>query len=189
MKAAVLGGTFNPVHFGHLFVAEEVRAAFGYDAIIFVPANQPVHKDPSPVLDAFHRLQMLQLAVAGNDRFIVDAGDIERGGPSYSIETISSLIPRHGLVGVPGFIIGDDLVPGFPTWKNVDELVNLVDLIIARRTREGPLSLSYPHRVITNTVLPISSSEIRRRIRDGGSVRYLLPDAVLDYIRVKNLYG
>ena len=78
---------------------------------------------------------------------------------------------------------------GFPTWKNVDELVRIVDLIVARRTRDVPPSLEYPHRVVTNTVFPISSSEIRRRIREGRSVRYLLPDAVLAYIRDNNLYG
>ena len=189
MKAVVLGGTFNPVHYAHLFVAEEERAAFGYDAAIFVPANQPVHKDPSPVLDAAHRLAMLRLAVAGNDRFIVDTGDIDRGGPSYSIETVASLVPRHGIEGRPGFVIGDDLVAGFPSWKNVDELIRIVDLIIARRTRDEPPSLPYPHRVVTNTVLPISSSEIRRRIREGRTVRYLLPDAVLAYIGDNNLYG
>jgi nicotinate-nucleotide adenylyltransferase len=189
MKAVVLGGTFNPVHYAHLFVAEEVRAAFGYDAAIFVPANQPVHKDPVPVLDPAHRLAMLRLAVAGNGRFIVDTGEIDRGGPSYSIETVASLIPRHGIEGRPGFVIGDDLVAGFPTWKNVDELVGIVDLIIARRTRDDPPALKYPHRVVTNTVLPISSSEIRRRIREGRPARYLLPDAVLAYIGEHKLYG
>jgi nicotinate-nucleotide adenylyltransferase len=189
MKAVVLGGTFNPVHYGHLFVAEEVRAALGYDAAIFVPASQPVHKDPAPVLDPSHRLGMLRIAVAGNERFIVDTGDIERGGPSYSIESVASLIPRHGIEGRPGFVIGDDLVAGFPTWKDVEELVRIVDLVVARRTGEGAPALQFPHRVVTNTVLPISSSEIRRRIREGRSVRYLLPDAVLDYIRDNKLYG
>ena len=189
MRAVVLGGTFNPVHFAHLFVAEEVRAALGYEAAIFVPANQPVHKNPAPVLDPIHRLAMLRLAVSSNPRFIVDTGEIERGGPSYSIETISSLIPRHHIEGRPGFLIGDDLAAGFPTWKNVDELVRIVDLIVARRTLEGPVGLAYPHRVVTNTVLPISSSEIRRRLQEGRTVRYLLPDAVLEYIRDNNLYG
>ena len=189
MKAVVLGGTFNPVHYGHLFVAEEVRAALGYDAAIFVPASQPVHKDPAPVLDPSHRLGMLRIAVAGNERFIVDTGDIERGGPSYSIESVASLIPRHGIEGRPGFVIGDDLVAGFPTWKDVEELVRIVDLVVARRTGEGAPALQFPHRVVTNTVLPISSSEIRRRIREGRSVRYLLPDAVLAYITDNNLYG
>jgi nicotinate-nucleotide adenylyltransferase len=189
MKAVVLGGTFNPVHYGHLFVAEEARAAFGYDGAIFVPANQPVHKDPAPVLDAVHRIHMLRIAVSGNERFIVDTGEVDRGGPSYSIETVSSLIARHGIEGRPGFVIGDDLVAGFPSWKNVKELVNIVDIIVARRTLERPPAMNYPHRVITNTVLPISSSEIRRRIREGRAVRYLLPDAVLAYIRDNNLYG
>ena len=189
MKAVVLGGTFNPVHFGHLFIAEEVRSLFGYDAAIFVPSNQPVHKDPTPVLASDHRLAMLRLAVAGNDRFIVDPGEIERGGPSYSIDTVASLLPLYGIEGKPGFVIGDDLVAGFPTWKNVDELVRLVDLIVARRILAGPLLMSHPHRSVMNAVLPISSSEIRRRIGEGRSVRYLLPDAVLDYIRENALYG
>ena len=189
MKAVVLGGTFNPVHNGHLFIAEEVRSAFGYDTAIFVPSNQPVHKDPSPVLPAPHRLEMLRRAIAGNARFIVDEGEIERGGPSYSIDTVTSLIPRYGIEGEPGFVIGDDLVAGFPTWKDVDELVRIVDLIVARRILAGPVPLAHPHRTVMNTVLPISSSEIRRRIGEGRSVRYLLPDAVLDYIRDKTLYG
>jgi nicotinate-nucleotide adenylyltransferase len=189
VKAVVLGGTFNPVHFGHLFVAEDVRAAFGYEKAIFIPSNMPVHKDPTPVLSPEHRLAMLRLAVAGNDNIIVDAGEIERGGPSYSIDTLVDIIPRYGIEGKPGFVIGDDLAPGFPTWKNVDELVRLVDLIVARRTREGPPPITHPHRTVMNTILPISSSEIRQRIHEGRSVRYLLPDPVLAYIRDNKLYG
>ena len=189
MKAVVLGGTFNPVHYGHLFIAEEVRSTLGYDTAIFVPSNQPVHKDPSPVLAPRHRLAMLQRAVAGNSRFIVDQGEIERGGPSYSIDTVVNLIPIYGIEGKPGFVIGDDLVAGFPTWKNVDELVRIVDLIVARRILAGPVPLAHTHRTVMNTVLPISSSEIRRRIGEGRSVKYLLPDAVLDYIRDNTLYG
>ena len=189
MRAVVLGGTFNPVHFGHLFIAEEVRSAFGYDTAIFIPSNLPVHKDPSPVLAPEHRLAMLRLAIADNDRLVVDDGEIVRGGPSYSIDTLVDIIPHYGIEGKPGFVIGDDLVPGFPTWKNVDQLVSLVDLIVARRLMSGPLSLTHPHRTVMNAVLPISSSEIRRRIREGCSVRYLLPDPVLAYIRDKALYG
>jgi nicotinate-nucleotide adenylyltransferase len=189
MKAVILGGTFNPVHFGHLFIAEEVRCALRYDTVIFVPANQPVHKDPAPVLDSAHRLEMLRLAVGGNPRFVVDTGDIDRGGPSYSIETVTSLVPRYGIEGRPGFLIGDDLAAGFPSWKNVEALVAIVDLIVARRTGESPSVLSYPHHVVSNAVLPISSSDIRRRIREGRAVRYLLPDSVLSYVRDHALYG
>ena len=189
MRAVVLGGTFNPVHYGHLFVADEVRTALGYDTAIFVPANQPVHKDPTPIIAPRHRLAMLRLAVSGYDGFIVDAAEIERGGPSYSIDTVADLIPRYGIEGKPGFVIGDDLVPGFPSWKNVDQLVRIVDLIVARRTLAGPVQLPQPHRTVTNTVLPISSSEIRRRVSEGRTVRFLLPDSVLAYIRDNNLYG
>ena len=189
MRAVILGGTFNPVHFGHLFIAEEVRASLDYDAVIFVPANQPVHKDRAPVLEPAHRLAMLRLAVADNPHFLVDTGDIDRGGPSYSIETVTSLVPRHGIKGRPGFLIGDDLAAGFPSWKNVDALVAIVDLIVARRTADAPPALAYAHRVVSNAVLPISSSDIRRRVREGRAVRYLVPDSVLAYIRDHALYG
>ncbi len=189
MRAVILGGTFNPVHVGHLFIAEEVRTTFGYDAAIFVPANQPVHKDPTPVLEPRHRLAMLRLAVAGHDGFIVDAADIERGGASYSIDSIADLVPRYGITGLPGFVIGDDLAGGFASWKNVERLVQLVDLIVARRTLSEPVALPYRHRSVPNVVLPISSSEIRRRIAEGRTVRYLVPDAVLAYIAENRLYG
>ena len=189
MKALVLGGTFNPVHYGHLFVAEEVRTTLGYDAVIFVPANQPVHKDSGPVIGPAHRVAMLRLAVEGYPPFIVDDGEITRGGPSYSIDTVTDLVPRHGITGKPGFVIGDDLVAGFPAWKNVDELVRVVDLIVARRTSAAPARLPYPHRTVMNAILPISSSEIRQRLSEGRSARFLLPDRVLAYIEDNNLYG
>jgi nicotinate-nucleotide adenylyltransferase len=189
MKAVIFGGTFNPVHYGHLFIAEEVRTTFGYDAAIFVPANQPVHKDPSPVLPAAHRLEMLRRAVKGCPEFLVVESEIERGGPSYSIDTVEELVERFALREKPGFLIGDDLVEGFPTWRDAGKLSLMVDLFVAHRTMVGPLSLGYPHHVVSNAVLPISSSEIRQRISEGRTVRFLLPEDVLDYIKANKLYG
>jgi nicotinate-nucleotide adenylyltransferase len=189
VKAVILGGTFNPVHYAHLFIAEEVRSAYGYDAAIFVPANQPVHKDPSPILPAAQRLEMLRRAVMGCPEFIVVESEIKRGGPSYSIDTVEELVEKFDLREKPGFLIGDDLVEGFPTWKDAQRLSRMVDLFVARRTMAGHLSLEYPHHVISNAVLPISSSEIRRRISQGRTVRFLLPDGVLDYIKANKLYG
>jgi nicotinate-nucleotide adenylyltransferase len=189
MKAVILGGTFNPVHYGHLFLAEEVRILCGYDAVIFEPAHQPVHKDPAPVAPGRHRLAMLRLAAADNPAFIVDTTELDRGGPSYSIETVPVLASRYGIEGRPGFIIGDDLAAGFSSWRRPAELAGLVDLIVARRTLAGPVPLDYPHRTVMNAILPVSSSEIRRRIAEGGAARYLLPDAVLAYIRGNALYG
>ncbi|HVP18664.1 MAG TPA: nicotinate (nicotinamide) nucleotide adenylyltransferase [Spirochaetia bacterium] len=189
MKAVILGGTFNPVHYGHLFIAEEVRSSFGYDSAIFLPANQPVHKDPTPVLPAAHRLEMLRRAVRGCPKFLVVESEIKRSGPSYSIDTVEELMGKFGFSGKPGFLIGDDLVEGFPTWKDAGRLSRMVDLFIARRTLAAPVALEYPHRVVPNMILPISSSEIRRRISEGRTVRFLLPDGVLEYIEANTLYG
>jgi len=189
MTAAILGGTFNPVHIGHLFLAEEVRAVFGYDRLILVPANQPVHKDPSPVLAGAHRLAMLRAAIEGCAGLVVDDCELVRGGPSWSIDTMAELVPRHGIEGRPGLVIGDDLAEGFSSWKDADRLARTVDLVLARRTGERHPEFPYPHRVVMNPLLAISSSDIRRRIAEGRSVRYLTPDAVIDYIRVYHLYA
>jgi nicotinate-nucleotide adenylyltransferase len=189
MKAVILGGTFNPVHFGHLFIAEEVRASLGYEVAVLVPSNRPMHKDPAPILDVELRLAMLRLAAAGCPRFIVDDCEVLREGTSYSIDTVRDLVPRLGISGKPGFVIGDDLVESFHSWKEAERLAEETDLIVARRNSLQPLPFPYPHRVVMNTVLPISSSEIRRRIAEGRTVRFLLPDAVLEYIHANRLYA
>jgi nicotinate-nucleotide adenylyltransferase len=188
VKAAILGGTFNPVHYGHLFIAEEVRTVFGYDAVIFVPAHRPVHKDSTPVLGPPHRLAMLRLAIEGSPGFLVDDCEIRRGGASYSIETIREVAEAHGISGRPGFIIGDDLVQGYPSWKEADRLSRETELIVARRTSAEPPAFPFPHRTVQNTILPISSSEIRRRLSEKRTVRFLLPDSVVAYIAANRLY-
>jgi nicotinate-nucleotide adenylyltransferase len=188
MKAAILGGTFNPIHYGHLFVAEEVRSSLGYDTVIFVPANKPVHKDALPVIEPAHRLQMLRLALMGSPHFLLDDCEIRHGGPSYSIRTISGLVASHGISGRPGFIIGDDLVSGYGEWMEAERLAEETELIVARRKSEEPIPFSYPHRSIMNAMLPISSSDIRRRIYEGRNARFLLPDAVIAYIAANHLY-
>lgn len=189
MKALILGGTFNPVHFGHLFLAEEARSRLGYDTIILVPAFLPVHKDAAPILAPSHRLEMLRRAVRGRARFLVDACEIERGGPSYSIETVRELMPRHRIDGRPGFLIGDDLAAGFHTWKEAEALSRETELIVARRTPGALVDFPYPHRDLDNLLLPLSSSDIRRRAAAGLTIRFLLPDEVADYIEANALYG
>ena len=107
------GGTFNPVHYGHLFIAEEVRSSFGYDAAI--SSSKPARaQGPIPILPAAHRLEMLRRAVTGHPEFLVVESEIKRGGPSYSIDTVEELQEKLPLTGKPGFLIGDDLVEGFP---------------------------------------------------------------------------
>ncbi len=189
MKAAILGGTFNPVHVGHLFIAQEVRETLGYEQVILVPSYRPVHKDPSPVIDGSHRLAMLALAIEGCDGLAIDDVELARELPSYSIDTVFEVCRRHTVEGKPGFIIGDDLAAGFPTWKEVDRLARSVDLILARRTGERHAEFAYPHRAVMNPLLAISSSEIRDRVARGRSVRFLVPDVVSHYISVHGLYA
>jgi nicotinate-nucleotide adenylyltransferase len=188
VTAAILGGTFNPVHIGHLCLAEEVRSAFGYDRIILVPAAIPVHKDAAPVIPGAHRLAMLRLAAADSDGLLVDDGELVRGGLSWTIDTVAELVPRYGITGRPGLVIGDDLAAGFSAWKDAERLSRSVDLILARRTGERHAEFPWPHRVVMNPLIAISSSVLRRRVAEGRSIRHLTPDAVAAYIAAHGLY-
>lgn len=189
MKALILGGTFNPVHHGHLFLAEDARRTLGFDTVILVPACIPVHKDPAPVADPAHRLAMLHLAAGGREGFLVDECELRRGGPSYSIDTVRDLVPRHRIEGRPGFLLGDDLVAGFGSWKEAARLAEEARLILARRGVGPVTEFAFPHESFANTLLTVSSSEIRRRAAQGRTIRFLLPDPVADYIERHRLYG
>jgi nicotinate-nucleotide adenylyltransferase len=188
MRLAILGGTFNPVHMGHLFLAEEVRARLAYEAVLFVPANLPVHKMMPIEVGPRHRLRMLRLAVGPYRGFIVDDCELRRGGNSYSIDTVREVERRYVIDGKPGLIIGDDLVPGFDSWKEASELARITDLIVAHRQSDRRVPLGYPCRYIENALLPVSSSEIRERLRLGLPLRQLVPERVLRYIRRHGLY-
>lgn len=192
MNVAMLGGSFDPVHIGHLFIAEEVKLSLGYDRIIFVPAYQPPHKDNRPEANDEARLAMLRLAVNGREDFEIDSYEIDRQGVSYTIDTVAYLEDRLSVTGKLGLIIGDDLVDTFDTWKNADELSSRVDIIVATRDmidgRQAHSGLLNGFRRIDNSPLPVSSSEIRERIRAGRAFRYLVPERVHDYIDQNCLY-
>jgi len=189
VRALILGGTFNPVHIGHLFIAEEVRTTLGYDEVLFIPAFLPVHKDTRPVLDAAHRLRMLALAVCGHPPFRVEDCEIRRGGPSYAIDTVEELAADGRFTGKPGLLIGDDLLPGFASWRDADRLARMVDLVVVHRSGVPEAATCFPHRVVENPVLGVSSSDIRRRIAEGRSIRFLVPDEVRLYIERNGLYA
>lgn len=191
MKTAILGGSFNPVHLGHLILAEEVLNQCGYDRILFIPANIPPHKsidDPGPGV----RLEMLKAAILDFPAFAVSDCELVRDGVSYTIETIRYLKthePENFCEGTPGLIIGDDLLSGFWGWKEPLSLINEAEIIIAHRIYPYRLNLSYPHRYVENTLIPISSSEIRERIQRGKAWRTLVSPAVQSIIERKRLYG
>ena len=204
MRIAILGGTFNPVHEGHLNIAREVKSRLGYRQIVFVPANIPAHKKMEMDVGAEHRLKMLELAVAGCGDFIVDECELRRGGTSYTIDTVRQLSATYPLEGKPGLIIGDDLLEEFKSWKDVDQLVELVELVVAHRRSRKDMAVDYPCRYIDNSLFPISSSQIREALHaendehaeDTGnpeagwdSVRSWLPPQVFDYIQRHGLYA
>ncbi|HUX14646.1 MAG TPA: nicotinate (nicotinamide) nucleotide adenylyltransferase [Spirochaetia bacterium] len=194
MKLAIFGGSFDPIHIGHLSIADEVRVSLGYDQIVFVPANIPPHKPASLMISTNDRVELVRLGIAGNGAFRLETSEVDRGGVSYTIETIRRIIKVNAPVGRPGLIIGDDLLEGFPGWKEAQQIGALCDLVVARRFRtEGRLSLTLPDfvsncREVDNLLVPVSSSDIRGRIREGRSFRYLVPERVYEYISNNGLY-
>jgi nicotinate-nucleotide adenylyltransferase len=187
VKIAVLGGTFDPIHNGHLFLAEQVLT-LGYERIIFVPSFKPAHKQVGAKDQPALRLEMTRLACAGRQEFIVEDCEILRKGTSYTIQTIGCLMRKYDLTGKPGLIIGDDLVAGFGRWKKAEELRKAVTVIIAHRVSEGKLPFAGDYLYVENSILPVSSSEIRQRIAGGKAYRYLIPEAVYGFIRSRGLY-
>ena len=191
MKIAILGGTFNPIHIGHLSLAEDVCESLGYDKIIFVLANIPPHKKISKSVNVQHRIKMLELAVKKNIKFDLDLCEIEREGISYTIDTIYDLESRYQekIEGKIGLIIGDDLLSGFESWHLAETLALRVRLIVGRRNSSVlPLESKFPFSPLSNSILPISSSDIRNRIINKKSWRYLVPESVFQYINERNLY-
>lgn len=192
MKTAILGGSFNPVHIGHLILAEEVLSQCGYDRILFIPANIPPHKsidDPGSHI----RLEMLEAATKQFPEFAVSNCEILRRGVSYTIDTVRYLktddVLKGQIDGKPGLIVGDDLLAGFFEWKEPYSLVSEADIIVAHRQYPYRLSLPYPHRYVENTIMPISSSEVRARISSVKAWHSLVPQPVQAIIEQKGLYG
>jgi nicotinate-nucleotide adenylyltransferase len=187
MKIGILGGTFNPVHIGHLILAEEAREKLGLDRIIFVPAALPPHKDNSDIACARLRLDMVKLAIRGNKNFSVSDIEIRRDGRSYTIDTIKELnkrFPHDELY----FITGSDLLKYLAEWKDLGEIIKIVKFIVA--TRPGFPLEKLPSYISTLPIraVDISGFEVRKAIKEGRSFRYLVPEAVFNYINKRKLY-
>jgi nicotinate-nucleotide adenylyltransferase len=192
VRIAILGGSFNPVHIAHLALAESVHCALGYDLVLLVPASIPPHKALASGATAEDRIAMLKLAIADASFLVVEECEIDRGGVSYTIDTVSYLEEKYRdrLEGKIGLVIGEDLVAGFDTWKDAPVLAERTDVIVARRPSKGdrPATFPYRHAALDNALLPISSSSIREAVRHGKGWRYLVPDGVYRYIVEHTLY-
>ena len=187
MKIGILGGTFNPVHIGHLILAEEAREKLGLDKIIFIPANLPPHKDNVNIANPQSRLKMLKLAIKGNKYFVVSDIEIKREGRSYTIDTIKVFKQKYAQDELY-FIIGSDLLTYLDEWKDLDKIMSMVKFIAA--TRPGYPLENIPAYIKTLSIraVDISGFSVRQCVREGKSFRYLVPEAVYDYINKNRLY-
>ncbi len=195
MRLGIVGGTFDPIHYGHLFIGEEARQRFSLDQVLFVPNGQPPHKTGETVTPAHHRLEMVKLGIQSHPEFFCSALEIDRGGLSYTVETLRELrmqLPAAQLF----YITGVDAVADILTWRRHEEVIELAEFIASTRpgfemsVLETRLPAEYRKRIhpIETTWLGISSTDLRRRFREGKATRYLLPEAVRDYIEKTRLY-
>ncbi|WP_084613957.1 nicotinate-nucleotide adenylyltransferase [Nakamurella lactea] len=189
-RIGVMGGTFDPIHHGHLVAASEVADRFGLDEVIFVPTGRPWQKADDDVLSAEHRYLMTVIATAANPRFTVSRVDIDRPGPTYTRDTLADLHaaePQAQLF----FITGADALAKIMSWKDVDEIISLAHMIGVTRPGYSLDGVDLPADAITLIEVPamsISSTDCRDRVRRGEPVWYLVPDGVVQYIGKYGLY-
>ncbi|GMO59692.1 MAG: nicotinate (nicotinamide) nucleotide adenylyltransferase [Treponemataceae bacterium] len=190
-KIALLGGTFNPIHIGHLFLADEVKTRLGYDKVLFVPVWRNPFKDIPDGAANRDRIEMLEAATKENPAFDVELCEIERESVSYTSDTIAFLQKKYAsvLAGKLALVIGDDLVHDFAKWHNVEFITENTDIVLANRTSaSGEKHFPYAHISLDNAVLPVSSSGLRTRIKENAAWQYLVPYPVAQYIKEHKLY-
>lgn len=199
-RIGVFGGTFNPVHLGHLVMAQDAQESFALDEVLWMPAGQPPHKLGAETVSGEHRLAMIERALQDHPTFRISDLELRRGGVSFTVDTMRQLQMEQ-----PGvdwhFIIGADTLLELSTWREIGALLGLCRFVTIARPgagldRQQPERLGLPldaarrllEDVVTGHLIGISSSEIRQRIRQGKSIRYLVPPGVADYIARRNLY-
>lgn len=198
MKIGVLGGTFDPIHIGHIRVAEEVTTRLNLDEVLFMPAGQPWLKADNLISPAEHRLEMVRLALAGKPNFKLSTMEIDRPGPTYTVDTMAELRRGLGLGDELFFILGWDNLTQLPQWHEPARLIKLCHLVAVPRVDFPPPDLKSLDTVIPGlskrvTVLDapridINASEIRKRLREGLSIQNLVPEPVERYIKEHRLY-
>ncbi|CAA9559313.1 MAG: Nicotinate-nucleotide adenylyltransferase [uncultured Thermomicrobiales bacterium] len=194
-RIGVFGGTFDPVHLGHLIVASEVCHALSLDRLLFVPSRSP-HKTNQGTTEDHHRLAMLRLAVAGDARFAIDTLELDRPGPSYTADTLDSLTRRLSPARLV-FVMGEDSLRDFPTWHDPGRITRLAEIAVAHRPGVradlAAVEAAVPEsrgriRLVPIPPIGVSSRDVRRRVATGAPIAHLLPAAVERYIRDHGLY-
>lgn len=198
MRLGIFGGTFDPVHYGHLLLAEQCREQCRLDQVWFIPAGVPPHKVEQTVAPARARAEMLDLAIAGHEAFRLDRREVDRADPCYTVDTLREIRdedPTRELL----FLLGGDSLADFLTWREPRRIVELAGLAVVNRGRSAPPDLApFQNRLGEEAVgrvqfvamprIDISSRDIRRRVGAGDSVRFMLPRAVECYLKTHQLY-
>jgi nicotinate-nucleotide adenylyltransferase len=201
MRLGIYGGSFDPVHYGHLLLAELCREQLRLDQVWFIPAAVSPHKQDAPATDADHRSEMLRLAIGGNPAMQVSEIELLRGGVSYTYQTLQDIQdedPSRELF----FLMGADSLTDLPSWRKPDEICRLATLVVVERADSPPIDFDclrdvadeprreeFARHRVKMPRIELSSSEIRRRVADGKSIRYQTPAAVEKYIEAEKLYG
>jgi len=198
MRVGVFGGTFDPVHIGHLVAAEETRVQLSLERVVFVPAGLPPHKLANHISPVAHRLAMVQLAIASNPYFTVSRVDIDRFGPCYTVDTMELLRDEWGPGTELYFIMGSDSLADILTWHKPERLIRLCRLAVVKRPgydvdieeldRLLP-GIASRVRFINSPLIDVASCDIRRRVREGLSIKYQVPEVVEKYIYEHGLYS
>lgn len=197
-RIGIMGGTFDPIHLGHLVTAEAVRIKYGLEKVVFIPAGRPPHKQGVKITPAWQRYIMAVLATNSNPYFSVSPIEVNRPGPSYTIDTIRELRVVWGAQTELFFITGADAIQELAAWKNIQELLSMCHFVGATRpgclctidaviAGLGVLGRRRIHRLATPE-LDISSTDIRERVRQGRSIKYIVPESVEAYIKKEGLY-
>lgn len=185
-QIGLLGGSFNPVHYTHLLIADQVKQSLGLDRVDLLPSFLPPHVDEKPTIPAKHRVTMVERAIATNQNLGVETSEIYRQGKSYTYDTIKALREEHPDTDY-FFIIGGDMVEYLPKWYKIDELLTMVQFVGVKRP-DYPTTSDYPLIWVDVPDSGISSSLIRSKRAQGCSIRYFVPDSVLEYIQEEGLY-
>lgn len=195
MRLGILGGTFDPPHIGHLILGECAREQLELDRVLFIPAAVQWRKAGRAISDAQHRLEMVRLAISDNPAFHLSTIEIDRGGPSYTADTLEELTVRHPEAALH-FIVGQDALEDLPNWRRPQRILELAWIAVAAREgvrgpeREAPPLPGLRERLlrVDMPLIEVSATAIRERVRSGRSIRYLVPPAVEAYISQHGLY-
>lgn len=198
MRLGVMGGTFDPIHVGHLVAAEEVRWALGLEKVLFVPAGQPPHKEPRDVSPAADRVRMVELAIASNPSFELSLVDVERPGRSYTVDTLRILRERLGEAVELFFIVGMDSLGELPGWREPQRIISLSRLAVVNRPPYPSVELEALERklpgisgrveMVRMPGIYVASSDLQERVARGLPIKYQVLEPVESYIRERGLY-